>query len=128
MKPAAEMSRDELLEEVAYLRGVMYGDPRDEDVRKLCDKLTLHPAEGRILSLLDRARGRTVLKWRLLEEMRPERTAERVCDHNALRVRITHIRARIGRESIGTVLGATAMTVGYRLTESGREVVARALG
>lgn len=127
MKPAAEMTREELIEEVSFLRGVMYGDPSDDDLCKLKVAFRVYPSEARILLLLERAHGRTVAKWRLEEEVPPVRVESRSTETNSLAVRLSHIRSAIGRASIQTVLGVGCEALGYRLTDAGRQVVAEAL-
>jgi DNA-binding winged helix-turn-helix (wHTH) protein len=122
------MTREELIEELSFLRGVMYGEPRDQDVRALCRRFNLYPAEARILDVLNRASGRVVAKWRLCEEMLPERVEERASERNSLNVRLSRVRARLGRGTVETVLSDTREAWGYRLTTAGRHAVAQALG
>jgi DNA-binding response OmpR family regulator len=127
MKPPAEMTRDDLVDEITYLRELAYGAPDAEAIDKLRLRLRVTPHEARLLLCLQRARpSRPVSKELIGQHMPLAHGHDRAEDANNVSVYVSRLRARFGRQIIETV-GASHLFRGYRLTDAGRQVVAEAL-
>jgi len=127
MKAAAEMTREDLIAEVEYLRELAYGAPDADTIDRLRRRLSLTPHEARLLLCLQRARPcRPVSKELIGRHLPLTHGHERVEDSGNVAVYVSRLRARFGREIIETQ-GASHLYRGYRLTDAGRAMVADAI-
>ena len=120
-KRPEDMTREELVEEVAYLRSEL-GATTDHDRDKLIAALRTTLAEARILSALYAARGRPVSNWRLAEAAPPGRMTADRNDVAAVKVWISRIRRKLGADAVLTIHG-----LGYALSPAGMAIVDAAL-
>jgi DNA-binding response OmpR family regulator len=126
MKPPAEMTREELVDEVTYLRELAYGEMRDHDIDTLRRRLRVSPHEARVLLCLYRS-CRAVSKELIDLHLPLTGGHERSTQTNNVPVHVSRLRAKLGRGAIVTS-GASHLYLGYRMTDAGRQVVADALG
>ena len=120
---AGYVARIEHLEaEVAYLRSEVLLDATAQQVGDLADAFRLSPGQAWIVAALLNAKpGKTVRRERLLDDQpfqRPD--ADRF--GNVMDVQVSRIRQRLGRDAIETV-----RSIGFRLTEAGRNRIAEKL-
>lgn len=122
MKRPEDMTREELEEEVAYLRGELGpADDHDRDKLRLTFGTTL--AETCLLSALYAANGRPLSYWLLAESFPPTRMNDDRNDVGAVKIWISRIRKKLGADTVRTIYGR-----GYAITPQGIALVDAALG
>ena len=114
------MSREELEEEVAYLRSELNTVKDERATLAIRRTFDLAPTETAFLLALYNVRGRTVSHW-MFDEMVPPTTG-RDRDPGVAAVYIWRIRKALGRDAIKSEWGR-----GYFLTPSGIADVEKAL-
>lgn len=122
MKRPDQMTREELEEEVAYLRSEL-GPRGDHDRDKIMAALKTTVAETCLLSTLYAEKGRPVSNWRLAESSPPGRMTEDRNDIAAVKVWVSRLRKKLGADTITTIF-----SLGYALTPRGIALVDAALG
>ena len=120
------MTREELVDEVNYLRDLAYGDMSDVEIDQLRTCLGVSPHEARVLLCLYRANGRRVTKELIDAHLPLCYGHERSTQTNNVPVHVSRLRRRFGRDTILTS-GASHLYLGYRLAEAGRLIVHEAL-
>lgn len=120
MKSPDAMTREELEEEVAYLRGELNEATTERTFAGLRRAFALAPTETRFLLALYEARGRTLSRWIFDEKVPPVTGQDR--QSNVVAVYIWRIRQTLGRDAIKSEWGR-----GYFLTPSGIADVEKAL-
>jgi DNA-binding response OmpR family regulator len=121
MKSPDAMTREELIEEVAYLRSELR-PTLDHDRDKIITALRTTVAETLILSALYASRGHPVSNWRLAEAAPAGRMTADRNDMAAIKVWISRIRRKLGADAVLTIRG-----LGYALTPVGAAQVEAAL-
>lgn len=121
MKSPAAMTRQELEDEVCYLRGELRPADNGEQGR-LMAALKTTPAETRVLLALYAGKGRPVSNWRLTEASPPARMTADRNDIAVLKIWISRIRRKLGADAVLTI-----RHLGYALTPSGVAQVEAAL-
>lgn len=111
MKRPEEMTRQELEDEVTFLRGEMGMLVEVEDIRAVQDRWGASPHEARTLLALHRAKGRCVSRD-MLSETVPERYGDRL--RFPADIYVSRLRARMGKGAIETIWGR-----GYAITPYG---------
>ena len=114
------MTREELEEEVAYLRGELNEAASERIFASLRRAFGLAPTETRFLIALYEARGRTLSHWIFDEKVPPVTGQDR--RSNVVAVYIWRIRQALGRGAVKSEWGR-----GYYLTAEGTETVSRAI-
>lgn len=121
MKPPAAMTREELEDEVVYLRSELR-PALDHDRDQLMMALRMTNAETLILSALYAGRGHPVSNWRLADAAPAGRMTADRNDIAAVKVWISRIRRKLGADAVLTI-----RNLGYALTTSGVAQVEAAL-
>lgn len=122
MKSPETMSRNELEDEVAFLRSELGLQVEDSAVANLCAAFKLTQMEARTLLLLQSVGGRVVTPVFWSEAVEPYRRAggDGVRD---LAVYIVRIRRRLGKAAIHNAWGK-----GYSITAVGQQLIEQARG
>lgn len=121
MKSPAAMTREELEDEVAYLRSELR-PTLDHDRDRLMLALRTTTAETLILSALYASRGHPVSNWRLADAAPAGRMTADRNDMAAVKVWISRLRKKLGADAVLTIRG-----LGYALTPIGVAQVEAAL-
>lgn len=121
MKRPEDMDRDELVDEVAYLRGELGLSLSVTRADRLAKALGLTPSEAALALTLHSASGRTLSKYQLSEGM-PQKWGGPDRDIKIIDVTICKLRGKIGKDTILTVWGR-----GYRLSDAGLSALNRLL-
>lgn len=121
MKRPEDMEREELEEEVAYLRSELGITDDATSIAALRDTYGLPPAASRVLMSLYLARGRVLSKDQISDSL-PVVTRDTWSERKLADVYVCRIRAKIGHAAIKTAWGA-----GYYLTPEGIAKVDAAL-
>lgn len=121
MKRPEDMSREELEEEVAFLRSELGQSCSDTELLELQKGTGLRPGETQVLMALHRAKGRLVSHAALFEAA-PAKWAGEDRNPEIVKVYISKIRSALGPNTIETGHGR-----GYRLTDEGQRAVGWAL-
>lgn len=122
MKRPEDMTREELVEEVVYLRSEL-GPAADHDRDRLVIAFRTTLAETCILSALYAGKGHPVSNWRLADAAPAGRMTADRNDIAAVKVWISRLRKKLGADAISTTFG-----LGYALTPRGIALVDAALG
>lgn len=99
--PLDRMSRDDLVEELAWRRSEMGEGIRAHEIDSLRGTFGLTPQESHAVLILYRAKERGVTRAALLEHLPSKhRNEDAIGDH--VRVVVSHIRRKMGRTTIKT--------------------------
>lgn len=113
-------TREELLAEIAYLRGELGLSIEATEIHRVREALKLSPQEARLVLVLRKARGRVMTVAQVSDALPQIITEDRSC--GAVKSVVRHIRDKLGDGLIGTATG------GYYLTAGGIDRVDSALG
>ena len=101
LQPLDRMSREDLIEELAWRRSEMGEGIRAHEIDALRGTFGLTPQESHAVLILYRAKERGVTRAALLEQLPSKhRSEDAIGDH--VRVVVSHVRRKMGRTVIKT--------------------------